>query len=734
MENTATHTSCNQTLDRLPYNVLSTIFLLSENEQVAFVSRSMYEASKNIKMISAYTLSKYGNERTVAAINESDNTFYKHFLRNKDILINLITKSAKNNYSLLFRLGAEYQMENLLVMLLEMHKVTDLSTYSVRCDGAFKFGDISIEFDDDPGWFYGYYTNEYKTYSARVFMLVERFFPYIRPFGRYYGHPSKKFVPTYDTCLYMYKLLIKLKDKLLQVTLPDGQVIERPYRELKFYINLLLTFVHFSHKLGGIDVAKMFIEEGLAVTNDLASLLNYTFTCAQPAIYLFSPAVVNPFMEKLPEKPTDDNGKSNEKSNEKSDRKNDGESDGESDTSSIATINPITAGNVLAPSFLSKDLKVLLLILGVQLNNQKMIKFLLERGLENYQAAFLALRAIGEKEKALLIRVLEMSKIDINLINEKIIYLCRHTILSKSKKAIDVTKTLINTYGLDMSKFGYLILQAAVLTKNFELVNYLTGKKSKYDGAEEKKLKAGLRYNQRYKAAPIDLRTLERNGLSEASQNLKYNAEMIKHLINCGAKPTTNNYEVLLSVIRKEDYSTLEFLLKNGINLQKCPPKLNGIKTASLYCNDRLKMLKFLVENGADPTVCNNVALKYACRSNSYELVKYLLTKGVSPKLSVANGLKELCNGKHWDGKIFRALVEGGANPETHKGLAMKRMRDENDTVSIEFIEKRMAKKAKEAKTAKTTKTTKSTKGVKNTKVAKASKRTKTTRVSKKSK
>ncbi|OMH79266.1 putative ankyrin repeat protein L99 [Zancudomyces culisetae] len=112
-------------------------------------------------------------------------------------------------------------------------------------------------------------------------------------------------------------------------------------------------------------------------------------------------------------------------------------------------------------------------------------------------------------------------------------------------------------------------------------------------------------------------------------------------------------------------------------------------------------MIKFLVENGADPVVCKNIALKCACRSNDYELVKYLLSNGVSPRFSAGNGLKELCSGKRWDGKIFRALVEGGANPEAHKGLAMKRMWEENDTASIEFIEKRMAKKVKKDNRAK---------------------------------
>ncbi|OMH85611.1 putative ankyrin repeat protein L25 [Zancudomyces culisetae] len=459
----------------------------------------------------------------------------------------------------------------------------------------------------------------------------------------------------------------------------------------------MLLVVHFSVKRGGLGVMKMYLDDDMKIKVGLARSLGYSLLYVDGAGTLINPSLINRFIGDAADGSSGSVLRSNTGSVDEGVENYDG--------NSSSTVNTIDnrVNHMLDSSFLEMDLKLSLLLGRLDFNNKLLFDYITKRGLEKYQAAFLLLRVLKDKNAKVLRWVLALNIFDINLINDKIFEICVSMVMYRSKKIINVIKILINS-GLDMGKNGYKLLNAATSAKNYEFINYLVGKKSRYDGTSERREKFGLRHNQRWKSSPLKIDQLEDNGLRIASGYFSFNPKMIRHLIDCGAKPTIRNFILLSNVIKKEDYETLEFLLAKAINLKKCPPKFNGLKTAVKHCKDKVKMIMFLVENGADPSACSNTAVRYACRARDMELVTFLVSKGVSLRQRTGNGVSDLCNNKVWDGRLFRYLVDNGANPKSHKGIAMKRVFEENDSESIKFLEQIDMKKAKRAKGGKGTK------------------------------
>jgi len=125
---------------------------------------------------------------------------------------------------------------------------------------------------------------------------------------------------------------------------------------------------------------------------------------------------------------------------------------------------------------------------------------------------------------------------------------------------------------------------------------------------------------------------------------------------------------------------------------------LRNIPIVNLILSDNLEGVKFLLENGINPNTKGifNTILDYACRENSYEIVKVLLEYGADPNLQTYEGWTALMYVVHnFRGnisvKIIEELLKYGAdkNLKNERGLTVIDMDNQYlKKDEIEIIEK----------------------------------------------
>jgi len=76
--------------------------------------------------------------------------------------------------------------------------------------------------------------------------------------------------------------------------------------------------------------------------------------------------------------------------------------------------------------------------------------------------------------------------------------------------------------------------------------------------------------------------------------------------------------------------------------------------------NGLIKIVKYLVENGANIHKCDNEALRWACKSSHLEIVRYLVENGADIHANHDQALKIAIENDHL--KLVKYLVKNGAN------------------------------------------------------------------------
>lgn len=111
--------------------------------------------------------------------------------------------------------------------------------------------------------------------------------------------------------------------------------------------------------------------------------------------------------------------------------------------------------------------------------------------------------------------------------------------------------------------------------------------------------------------------------------------------------------EILKFVVYTDDLEMLKFLFavcnvvkdvnllpyaRNLVMLQYLVYDCGELVPKNFFNNryyNTVDIVKFLVENGADPTINGGITLQVAVITNNFDLVKYLISVGVDPKCGI---------------------------------------------------------------------------------------------------
>lgn len=85
----------------------------------------------------------------------------------------------------------------------------------------------------------------------------------------------------------------------------------------------------------------------------------------------------------------------------------------------------------------------------------------------------------------------------------------------------------------------------------------------------------------------------------------------------------------LYQACRKGNLEKVKKLVSLGANVKQAYVYIYPISIAS--CNGHLSIVKYLVSEGADPKVDNNISIRWASESGYLEIVKYLYSIGCDP-------------------------------------------------------------------------------------------------------
>lgn len=126
---------------------------------------------------------------------------------------------------------------------------------------------------------------------------------------------------------------------------------------------------------------------------------------------------------------------------------------------------------------------------------------------------------------------------------------------------------------------------------------------------------------------------------------------VLQECIDSGFDINRNNSQILLQSVNSKNYQIIKFLIDNGINIgenileEACRIKDTPIikllldSGADLHVNnntiikciyDNVELIKLLMEYGFDPNSNNNGVMREACYFGKIDVVKYLLSIGVS--------------------------------------------------------------------------------------------------------
>ncbi|OLY83079.1 putative ankyrin repeat protein L25 [Smittium mucronatum] len=247
-------------------------------------------------------------------------------------------------------------------------------------------------------------------------------------------------------------------------------------------------------------------------------------------------------------------------------------------------------------------------------------------------------------------------------------------IISKRSRDVNEIKVLIEN-GADIHTGNYQpLINSCTMSKNIDVIKYLIENGS-------------------------DVNAQNGQALINACQN-QSNSEVIKYLISNGANLHSQNNQSLIEVcFYTDNFELFEFLIKNGsdINSQNGQALINACSRFSdlrkikylidngvdihsqndqalinLFFSYRTKgIFDFLVQNGANIRAQNDQTLINACsKCGNLEHIKYMIENGADINAQLGQPLISACKIDH-NIKVIKYLIEGGANVNSQNGQAL---------------------------------------------------------------
>lgn len=147
------------------------------------------------------------------------------------------------------------------------------------------------------------------------------------------------------------------------------------------------------------------------------------------------------------------------------------------------------------------------------------------------------------------------------------------------------------------------------------------------------------------------------NILNGIQYTIEEKIEIMKQCLQSGANINNNPVFVLNLAINFRQHSAVEFLIENGINFRID----NDILLITACQKDDYEMIKILLDAGCEANALNNRAIwLYSGKKIDFKIIKLLIERGADPFSHDNNLFYNACKGHNME--IIRYLISIGAN------------------------------------------------------------------------
>lgn len=141
--------------------------------------------------------------------------------------------------------------------------------------------------------------------------------------------------------------------------------------------------------------------------------------------------------------------------------------------------------------------------------------------------------------------------------------------------------------------------------------------------------------------------------------------DVVKYFVEQGV-PLNTSVDFGQPLLRAKDFEMVKYLVNQGANINA------NVHRESVLCRfaltGNLKIISFLLENGADIHWCDDRVLSYACSSGNIDVVKYFVEKGLKVASNKNNILFSAVNEKHSSLTVIKYLISQGADVHGRDG------------------------------------------------------------------
>lgn len=203
------------------------------------------------------------------------------------------------------------------------------------------------------------------------------------------------------------------------------------------------------------------------------------------------------------------------------------------------------------------------------------------------------------------------------------------------------------------------IIMLAIKSNNFGLIRYIASIGYRYDCRDV----LYPIYDSKNRSASVILRTIKlvmsfrpiRNRFAIIVAARSGNLKVVKYFVSLGFDPTFNDNEAILAACATGNLKIVKFLISCG-----CDPQArdnSGIRYA--IARNQLRMVKYLISNGCEIGPDSSYDIGIICSSGHIKMLKYLVALNLNPML-FHNGMYQAIR----DGKlgVVRCLTTYGVS------------------------------------------------------------------------
>ncbi|PVZ97362.1 hypothetical protein BB558_006656 [Smittium angustum] len=623
------------------YQIISKIFILSQNPEVRFVSREFYEISTLDSIRADFLLHKLGK---VNAITVQNKNFipYPNIFKKQELVLNLLKKGATpdtESAHLLFQISVEREWENIVEYLLNLFREATWEDFRLAIiSGRPRLGYsqqhifVSIDTPIEQTKFYVPVVNNtnydyFNKFDRKVFSNPITYIDmgFKKSFGKAVSKGNANIV---KLLLNAHKILPKLElndphtkiathhkvimdslklDKLCDMFEKCGfELLELFYKyepELS-YINGSI-FSEFC-KRGNMKFVKFMTENKMGLERNRHYSRVYDEILERDSGNIFNlPRHHKTFF-------SIDNG--------------------------IALKNAIENGQI------------------------DILKYIVEKGTDINAANQECLIIACEKGQIDILKYLIEKGADVHAASKG----CLNSVIENGQ--IDILKYLIEK-GADVHAVDDYYLGIACAKDHLSLVEYLfkNGANIRTDNDYALRWassKGHINFVKYLIENGADVHAYDNNSLKKACENGHLN--VFKYLIQKGADIHAENDYSFRIACAKDNLSLVECLVKNGANIRADSDY--ALRWAS--SKGHINFVKYLIENGADVHAYDNNALKQGCWAGNLEVVKYLIEKGADIHAENDYSFRISCLKCHLS--LIEYLVKNGANIRADSDYALR--------------------------------------------------------------